>query len=377
MIARDRDTDGFVITYQQLIDNETRRLVERVVKGSRQTLTAFDECHHMSDGKNWGQNCKFAFGKCHRRILLSGTPVRADNDAIPFVTYRDGVAIADFTFGYKDALSDGVVPPIFFPTFGGNATWKVGDEEIQSFGRDLTQVDQTRKLNTMIDSADWLKASFRAANDRLTDLKEHQSDAAGLIVCRDQRHAKKMHRIASQYSADVKLAISDDDAAHDTIRNFREGDGRWLTTVRMVSEGVDIPRLRVGLYATNYRAELFFRQVVGRLVRIVPGLVDQSAFLYLPDHPDLVGFARDMSIDRTHVIKESSGPTSNRLGNSIGKLFAGGSVDVVEGVTVLPGSEFDEAELARAAAVRNSAGLGYLPLEVVASLLRANEAGCA
>ena len=40
----------------------------------------------------------------------------------------------------------------------------------------------------------------------------------------------------------------------------------------MVSEGVDIPRLRVGVFATTTTTELFFRQAVGRLVRWTPGV---------------------------------------------------------------------------------------------------------
>lgn len=40
-----------------------------------------------------------------------------------------------------------------------------------------------------------------------------------------------------------------------------------LINPRMVSEGVDIPRLRVGIYATNITKELTFRQIIGRVVR--------------------------------------------------------------------------------------------------------------
>lgn len=105
----------------------------------------------------------------------------------------------------------------------------------------------------------------------------------------------------------------------------------------------------------------------------IRGMVEQSAYLYLPDHPDLVAFARDMSIDRTHVLSESSvGKRKPAAAATLGKLFQGGKVDVAAGLTVLPGSEFSEDELKVAERWRSNANLGYLPLEVVASLLRAN-----
>ena len=49
----------------------------------------------------------------------------------------------------------------------------------------------------------------------------------------------------------------------------------------MVSEGVDVPRLRVGVYATTARTELFFRQVVGRFVRRTPTPREQMSHLFL------------------------------------------------------------------------------------------------
>lgn len=368
-----KDDQGFVVTYQQLVDIGTREHVARLCTGRRKVLVIPDECHHMADGRNWGDNWREAFSKAHRRILLSGTPVRADDCTIPFVTYRAGMAVADFTYGYSDALRDGVVPPVFFPTFGGKASWKVGDTEIISRGLDSTKTDQTRRLNTMIQSESWLKGAIRAADDRLEDLRQHQGDVAGLIVCKDQYHAKQVAGLAKRLASSVHLAISDDNDAHDTIERFKRGHGRWLVTVRMVSEGIDIPRLRVGLYATNYRAELFFRQVVGRFVRMIPGHIDQSVFVYLPDHPDLVGFARDMAIDRTHIPR-SEGKSISRTGSGEpGQSLTLGDASLLAGNVVLPGGEFNDEEMLQARLVRESAGLGYLPLEVVVSILRANK----
>ena len=50
----------------------------------------------------------------------------------------------------------------------------------------------------------------------------------------------------------------------------------------MVSEGVDIPRLRVLVYLPNARTELAFRQAVGRVVRTTAPDDDTRAYVVMP-----------------------------------------------------------------------------------------------
>jgi superfamily II DNA or RNA helicase len=71
----------------------------------------------------------------------------------------------------------------------------------------------------------------------------------------------------------------------------------------MVSEGVDIPRLRVGVYASTVVTELFFRQAVGRFVRWTRGLASQKAYVYLPDDPRLRQHAFQIAEARRHVLR--------------------------------------------------------------------------
>ena len=60
----------------------------------------------------------------------------------------------------------------------------------------------------------------------------------------------------------------------------------------MVSEGVDIPRLAVGVYATSASTPLFFAQAIGRFVRVRrPG---ETATVFLPSVPHLLGLASEM-----------------------------------------------------------------------------------
>jgi hypothetical protein len=71
----------------------------------------------------------------------------------------------------------------------------------------------------------------------------------------------------------------------------------------MVSEGVDIPRLRVGVFATTTSTELFFRQAVGRFVRWQMGRPSQKAYVYIPDDPRLRTHAFEIAEARRHVLR--------------------------------------------------------------------------
>src|SRR5689334_22638468 len=73
-----------------------------------------------------------------------------------------------------------------------------------------------------------------------------------------------------------------------------------MVAVRMVSEGVDVPRLAVGVYATSTSTPLFFAQAVGRFVRARTR--GETASVFLPSVPMLLGFASEMEVERDHVL---------------------------------------------------------------------------
>jgi superfamily II DNA or RNA helicase len=106
---------------------------------------------------------------------------------------------------------------------------------------------------------------------------------------------------------------SDDPGASERISAFASDRSEWLVAVRMVSEGVDIPRLRVGVYATTTTTDLFFRQAVGRFVRWVPGIPDQRAWLYLPDDQRLRLRAAQIAEQRRHSLRREARPEDEGL----------------------------------------------------------------
>lgn len=375
-IGRDDGQHGFVVTYQQLGDPKTAESVHEATRGTRRCLSIIDEIHHAAESKTWGEGLQQAFRDSWRRLLLSGTPFRRDEARIPFVDYRGGIARPSFSYGYMDALNDGIVAPIYFPTFDGRARWRFGDQEFhETANSHRSQSHQDRHLNTLLRSDSWLKTVLRSASDRLDELRQHQPNAGGLVVARDQNHARHIHMLLARFAGrrEVALAISDENDAHDTIEMFDGDATKWLVSVRMVSEGVDIPRFRVGVYASNYLTELFFRQVVGRLVRVDRQFEDQSSFLYLPAHGTLAEYARMLTEDRIAVLRTR--PETDRTystGQRVNALSAL-SATAIESTVVLPGSEFSTEEIERARVVRQLAGMAHLPIEVVASILRASE----
>ena len=300
------DYHGAVVTYQQVC--LAPAIFQRVCQ-SKKTLLIFDELHHAGDGKNWGKALRSAFEPAVFRLILSGTPFRSDNNPIPFIRYERGESRADFAYGYTDAIRDNVCRPIVFPSYEGELTWlSEGREHHATFEDGLKFNRQRERLKTALLQETWLGPVITDAHAQLTRLrKEEQPDAGGLIVCMDQDHARWVADLVARITGTkAEVAVSDDPAASCTIEEFADHKKQqWLVAVNMVSEGVDIPRLRVGVYGTNVITEMYFRQVVGRFVRMQEGLPKpQRAWLYLPKDPVLVHYAKQIKAERDHVLED-------------------------------------------------------------------------
>lgn len=307
-----RDYHGAVVTYQQVC--LAPAVFDRACR-MRPTLVILDEVHHAGDGKEWGAALKQAFEFAVFRLALSGTPFRSDNSPIPFVRYRNGVSRTDFAYGYQDAIRDGVCRPIYFPSYEGDLTWK-SDQEVfrATFADELTDQRQRERLKTALLHEDWLGQVVIDAHGQLNLVRSgDHADAGGLIVAMNQAHARQVVKLVQRVTGEQPdLAVSDDPDASAVIAAFAGSRRKWLVAVNMVSEGVDIPRLRIGVYATNVSTEMYFRQVVGRFVRLQAGLPKpQKAWLYLPKDPTLVEYAQTIKAERDHVLLESNGGSSS------------------------------------------------------------------
>jgi superfamily II DNA or RNA helicase len=298
------DRHGVSVTYQTVAAGPT---VHRGACAAKRTLLIADEPHHMGELAAWGQSAELAFTGAGFRLLLSGTPFRSDNTAIPWVRYDDdSLSAADYAYSYTDALVDGVCRPITFMAYGGEMEW-VSDGETRRFDFDvvLGRQEAARRLRTALDpNGDWIGQVLRDADARLSECRAAGHAAAGgLVVAADKEHARQLARRLGTIAGEQPAVVtSDDPGASAAIERFAAGSDRWLVSVLMVSEGVDIPRLRVGVYATAARTELFFRQVVGRFVRRTPTPSRQMSFLLLPADPELKRLAAAIEEERRHAL---------------------------------------------------------------------------
>jgi superfamily II DNA or RNA helicase len=298
------DMHGIVTTYQQV---STSADVLRPL--ATNAFVVFDELHHAADDRAWGDAVRTAFEPAARRLALSGTPFRSDTHSIPFVRYRLDEAEADFEYGYGDALADGgVVRPVYFPRIDGMMEWSAPDGSIHahSFDDNLDAAKASQRLRTAYSlEGEWLPHVLRQAHEQLLKIRTSgQPDAGGLVIATDQDHAKGIARLLrDRFKVKAVVATSDDPEASTHISRFSSSADPWIVAVRMVSEGVDIPRLRVGVFATTTTTELFFRQAVGRLVRWTRGTRGQKSFLYIPDEPRLRARAFAIAEQRRHSLR--------------------------------------------------------------------------
>jgi superfamily II DNA or RNA helicase len=298
---------GVVVTYAQVASHPTRH---RVRTENRRTLVVFDEIHHGGDAKAWGEAIREAFDDASRRLALTGTPFRSDDAAIPFVTYApdtDGLmrSQADHTYGYSEALADGVVRPVVFLAYSGQARWRnsAGQEYAARLGEPLSGEQTARAWRTALDpTGEWMAAVLKAADTRLLQKRrDGMPDAAGMVIASDQAAARAYAALLTAITHEPPVVVlSDDTGSSARIAEFAGGTTRWLVAVRMVSEGVDVPRLAVGVYATSASTPLFFAQAVGRYVRSRrPG---ETATIFLPSVPSLLELASRLEAQRDHVL---------------------------------------------------------------------------
>jgi len=308
--ARSRQFDGICTTYAGVAMNVYG--IEARCRNSK-TLVILDEVHHAGHSLSWGDAVRSAFEPATRRLLLTGTPFRSDVNPIPYVTYEpgpDGIprSTADYSYGYAEALRDHVVRPVVFMAYGGPMRWrtKSGDEIAASLNDPLTADVTAQAWRTALDpNGEWINSVLRSADRRLDEVRRHLPDAAGLVIATNQNQARAYARLLTELTGEKPaLVLSDDAGASKRIEDFRDGEARWLVAVRMVSEGVDVPRLAVGVYATATATPLFFAQAVGRFVRARRR--GELATVFLPTVPVLLAHAAMLERERDHVLGRSS-----------------------------------------------------------------------
>jgi superfamily II DNA or RNA helicase len=369
------DFHGAVYTYQQINERWAQR--HRAFCRTP-TAVVFDELHHAGDQLSYGEGIKLAFEPALHRLGLTGTAWRPDNRMIPFIRYNEQQKlVVDFSYSYEDGLTDGIVRPVFFPSVDGRMEWwsiRRGTTEA-TFTTPLSEQEARRRLATALRAdGDVIRQLITSAHGRLTEIRTDQASAGGLVVCMDIAHAKAVASVVKAVTGTTPVvAVSDQDEPHAEIERFAADRSPWLVAVRMVSEGVDIPRLRVLVYATNTSTELAFRQAVGRVLRVITKDDGEEAHVFIPRDDGLLSFAETMRDEREHQLEVELGGDASKREPSTDPpdLFApiaarDGRLDV----EISDGAVFTPTELERAEQIGRSAEVRANRV-MIAKILRA------
>lgn len=312
---------GMVVTYAQVA---AKASLHKLITDSGRTLVILDEVHHGGDALSWGDAIREAFESATRRLSLSGTPFRSDTAPIPFVTYAPDSAgirtsVTDYNYGYGRALADGVVRPVMFMAYAGKMRWRTraGEEMEARLGEPDTQDVTSQAWRTALDPAgEWMSSVLKAADIRLTEVRHSIPDAGGLVIATDQIAARAYADLLQQITGQrPTLVLSDEKESSARIEKFANSEERWMVAVRMVSEGVDVPRLAVGVYATSAATPLYFAQAIGRFVRARRR--GETASVFLPSVPNLLALGAALELERDHALDRPSNDEGDGLDDSL------------------------------------------------------------
>jgi superfamily II DNA or RNA helicase len=315
-----RDCHGISITYQSLnIPNV--ELLSRYV--NERTLLIVDEVHHAGDNRAWGDAIRQIGDLAGFRLLLSGTPDRKDNSPIPFVTYKyikekeKYKLESNFSYNFAQAVDDGQVCPVIFQrnkafikTFTGGDAILDSDQLDEDHQRRLFNQILTVPKRSEGEKPSWVMQTFDIANEKLNDLNDLRNENyAGLVVCKSIEDAENLYeQIYEKYGADfVEIVTSKQEGgdlpSSQKIERFNTSKQSWIISINMISEGVDIPRIRTILYASHVTTKVRFIQVMGRGVRSPRHLPNNSdvCYFYMPDYPPLIDNASGIERELAHV----------------------------------------------------------------------------
>lgn len=336
------DYCGVVTTYAQAAAGANADVLFSMGR-QKPTLVILDEVHHCGEERTWGIGIQRAFWErggadLFYRLSISGTPFRSDNEKIPFVDYEkkyvtkdDGTiqvewqSKPDFRYRYIDALmDDDVVREVTFRMENGKFSWKsnVGEFSGKEF-RDVSfddEIDESlwnERYRTAVNpinettggTSDFVMELLLKANSELDKYRTEKlhPNAGGLVLVEDKEAAEFVGDLLTSLTGEKAVVVHNDvPNARDLIEKFSNSTAKWIISIRMVSEGVDIPRLRVAVYLSSYKTQLFFLQFVGRVTRWVKSLptvdyqgnpLGQPATVFIPSDPELVKYARELQDD--------------------------------------------------------------------------------
>lgn len=304
------DNKAICVTYQQL--SRDSELFEKFAMKHRTMLIA-DEVHHADDSAEFGRALEAVAEVAEYKLALSGTPFNSTGGSLAMCPVTEEIdengrrikVVAPIAaYSYGDAVHEQTCRTVEFVKVFGKGV--VERRDIVSNVRnthviDLARARKTDRIGYLLDpDGEFIDVLLEEGVQALLQIKEHDKRAAMLVVAKDKDHgarlAKKLAHLAQVHKLEPPLEVyNDSPKVHDRIRMLDKDHTDIVVTVRMISEGVDVKRLRVGVYATNYLTKMFFIQFVGRFIRWDDRLGgEQFGKVIIPAHPLLLEYAREI-----------------------------------------------------------------------------------
>lgn len=286
---------GSCLTYHSmLLETDLWKLFE-----NHRVFVIFDEIHHCSgsdllNSNAWGQKIISDIqGKATHTLALTGTPWRSDNFPIVLSHYtKSGHVHCDYRYGLAKAITDNVcrTPNITLIDNDNVSLTESGKtSKFDSFESLFNESDCN--YQSLIESNALIEYMLIQADTQLNKLRESNRVNGGLIVASSVSHARDIHSTLKRLlNEDAEIVTYLEPNAVSIIQKFKSSDSKWIISVGMISEGTNIPRLKVCCYLTRIKTELYFRQVLGRILR-ANGKKNDMGYFYMPAEPTLVDYA--------------------------------------------------------------------------------------
>jgi superfamily II DNA or RNA helicase len=304
-------------------------------------LVICDEHHHAAVEAAWGTGADAAFSKARHGLILTGTPVRSDGEDTVWFAYDDNGRIdhpeeGTYSLSYGQAVDLEYCRPVTFHRHEGHFTVDLGDgSSVKVSSKEKTELPaEMKRIPALQRALEFYKLAcsplfepdgktplasgyqgsmVEYACAKLDSLREQMPNAGGLVIAPSiemaQYIAKLIEIIDGQKPIIVHTQTQNPDGK---ISAFRESDSRWIVSVAMISEGVDIKRLRVLIYLPKAMTELAFRQAIGRVVRTMGDEDDTRAYVVMPSFDLLENYARRVEAEMSPSARVEKLPSTKK-----------------------------------------------------------------
>ncbi|WP_394153106.1 DEAD/DEAH box helicase [Vibrio maritimus] len=298
-------------------------------------FVVFDEIHHCSGSEYekanvWGQQILTKIqGLATYTLALSGTPWRSDALPIVMAQYSDpeGQILVDYQYTLKQAVADHVCRAPRIVLVDNEHLSVTNDGKAESFSSILEMLKQTKaSYQSVIHNQEAMEYLLGLGCRKLAEIRTQNQGAGGLVVASSVQHAQDIKKILlEKYQQTVSIVTYRHEEPLAEIERYRKGSTQWIVSVGMISEGTDIPRLQVCCHMSSVKTELYFRQVLGRILR-VNHASNQQAWLLTFAEQSLIDFAEriEQDIPESCVFIRSDTPEIFTAGDSGRKLAANG-----------------------------------------------------